>query len=55
MELHFFHRRHGVCLLRPGASEDMRRLLQATDGKVFTLATMPLLIKHTRIREYKVR
>lgn len=35
--------------------EDMRRLLQATDGKVFTLATMPLLIEHTRIREYKVR
>lgn len=35
--------------------EDMRRLLQATDGKVFTLATMPLLIENTRIREYKVR
>lgn len=35
--------------------EDMRRLLQATDGKVFTLATMPLLIEHTRIREYRVR
>lgn len=35
--------------------EDMRRLLQATDGKVFTLATMPLLIEHTRIREYKTR
>ncbi len=35
--------------------EDMRRLLQATDGKVFTLATMPLLIEHTRIREYKIR
>lgn len=35
--------------------EDMRRLLQATDGKVFTLATMSLLIKHTRIREYRVR
>jgi hypothetical protein len=35
--------------------EDMRRLLQATDGKVFTLATMHLLVEHTRIREYKVR
>ena len=35
--------------------EDMRRLLQATDGKVFTLVTMPLLVEHTRIREYKVR
>ena len=35
--------------------EDMRRLLQATDGKVFTLATMHLLIDQTRIREYRVR
>lgn len=35
--------------------EDMRRLLQATDGKVFTLTTMPLLIENTRVREYKVR
>ena len=35
--------------------EDMRRLLQATDGKVFTLATMNLLIENTRIREYSVR
>ncbi len=35
--------------------EDMRRLLQATDGKVFTLSTMHLLIGHTRIREYRVR
>ena len=35
--------------------EDMRRLLQATDGKVFTLTTMHLLIDHTRIREYRVR
>ncbi|WP_282011002.1 hypothetical protein [Nitrospina watsonii] len=35
--------------------EDMRRLLQATDGKVFTLATMYLLINNTRIREYRVR
>ena len=35
--------------------EDMRRLLQATDGKVFTLTTMHLLVDHTRIREYRVR
>lgn len=35
--------------------EDMRRLLQATDGKVFTLSTMPLLVEHTRISEYKTR
>lgn len=35
--------------------EDMRRLLQATDGKVFTLATMHLLITNTRIKEYRVR
>ena len=35
--------------------EDMRRLLQATNGKVFTLATMPLLIDNTHIREYKTR
>lgn len=35
--------------------EDMRRLLQATDGKVFTLATMHLLIDKTSIREYRVR
>lgn len=35
--------------------EDMRRLLQATDGKIFTLATMHLLIDSTRIREYRIR
>ena len=35
--------------------EDMRRLLQATDGKVFTLTTMHLLIDNTRIREYRIR
>lgn len=35
--------------------EDMRRLLQATDGKVFTLSTIHLLIDYTRIREYRVR
>ena len=35
--------------------EDMRRLLQATDGKVFTLTTMNLLIENTRISEYAIR
>jgi hypothetical protein len=35
--------------------EDMRRLLQATDGKVFTLATVQLLIENIRIREYRIR
>lgn len=35
--------------------EDMRRLLQATSGKVFTLSSMHLLIDETRIREYRTR
>lgn len=35
--------------------EDMRRLLQATEGKVFTLSTLDFLVDHTRIREYRVR
>lgn len=35
--------------------EDMRRMLKATDGKVFTLETMPLLVENTRIREYRTR
>jgi hypothetical protein len=35
--------------------EDMRRLLQATNGKVFTLTSMHLLIEQTRIREYRTR
>ena len=35
--------------------EDMRRMLQATNGKVFTLTTMHLLVDNTRIREYRVR
>ena len=35
--------------------EDMRRILQATDGKVFTLTTMHMLIDYTRIGEYRVR
>ena len=35
--------------------EDMRRLLKATSGKVFTLTTMHLLIDFSRIREYRSR
>ncbi|MBQ1783230.1 MAG: hypothetical protein II007_06240 [Gammaproteobacteria bacterium] len=35
--------------------EDMRRMLVATEGKVFTLETMPLLVETTRIREYRTR
>lgn len=35
--------------------EDMRRMLRCTEGKVFTLETMPLLVDHTRIREYRTR
>ncbi|MCC6730143.1 MAG: hypothetical protein IT208_12465 [Chthonomonadales bacterium] len=35
--------------------EDIRRLLQATDGRVFTLPTISLLIDRTRIREYRAR
>jgi hypothetical protein len=39
----------------PLVNMDMRRLLQATDGKVFTLTTLHLLIEYTRIGEYRVR
>lgn len=35
--------------------EDMCRLLQATDGKVFTLTSLHLLIEHPRIREHRGR
>lgn len=34
--------------------EDIRQLHHATYGKVFTLTIMHLLIKHTRIHEYRV-
>jgi len=34
---------------------DMRRLLLATDGKVFTLASIEHLIQHTRIRDFVTR
>lgn len=35
--------------------EDMRRLLQATSGKVFTLSSMHLLVDQTRVREYRTK
>ena len=35
--------------------EDMRRLLQATDGKVFTLETVDRLLDCTRVREFVTR
>jgi hypothetical protein len=34
---------------------DIRRLLEATDGKVFTLATMERLLDCTRIRDFVTR
>lgn len=33
-------------------AEDMRSMLLATQGKVFTLATLPSLLQHTRLREF---
>jgi hypothetical protein len=35
--------------------EDMRKILLATRGKVFTLATLDRLIEHTRLREFLPR
>ena len=35
--------------------EDMRKILVATRGKVFTLATLDKLIEHTRLREFLPR
>jgi len=35
--------------------EDMRRMLTATHGKVFTLATLDQLVDHTRLREFLPR
>jgi hypothetical protein len=34
---------------------DMRRLLQATDGKVFTLESIEHLVEHTRIKDFVTR
>jgi hypothetical protein len=33
--------------------EDMRKLLEATQGKVFTTATLKHLVSHTEIRKYR--
>jgi hypothetical protein len=35
--------------------EDMKKLLLATRGKVFTLQNMPQLVEMTRLREYRTR
>ena len=35
--------------------EDMRKILLATRGKVFTLATLDRLVEHTRLREFLPR
>ena len=35
--------------------EDMRKLLYATEGKVFTLKTLDKLVEHTRLAEFKTR
>jgi hypothetical protein len=35
--------------------EDMRKMLLATKGKVFTLATLDQLVEHTRLREFVAR
>ena len=35
--------------------EDMRKILLATRGKVFTLASLDRLIEHTRLREFLPR
>lgn len=35
--------------------EDMRRIIESTEGKVFTLATLDKLIQYTRLREFLPR
>ena len=35
--------------------EDMKKLLVATQGKVFTLGNIPRLVQYTRIREFQTR
>ena len=35
--------------------EDMKKLLLATRGKVFTLQNVPQLVEHTRLREFRSR
>jgi hypothetical protein len=35
--------------------EDMKKLLLATRGKVFTFKTLDQLITHTRLKEFRAR
>ncbi len=35
--------------------QDMKKLLEATQGKVFTLQAIPQMIKHTQLRDYVTR
>jgi len=35
--------------------EDMKKLLLATQGKVFTLRTLDSLVAHTRLREFRTK
>ena len=35
--------------------EDMRKLLIATRGKVFTMGTLHTLVEHTRLREFRTK
>jgi hypothetical protein len=35
--------------------EDMKKMLSATRGKVFTLKTLDQLIKHTRLKDFKTK
>jgi len=35
--------------------EDMKKMIQATRGKVFTLKTLDRLVEHTRLKEFKTR
>ena len=35
--------------------EDMKKLLLATRGKVFTLRTLDQLVTHTRLKEFRTR
>jgi hypothetical protein len=42
------HRRPGFKVRR----EDMKKLLIATRGKVFTLETITQMVEHTRLKEF---
>ena len=36
-------------------AEDMRKMLLATEGKVFTLATISRLVAHTKLHDFAAR